>query len=335
MRASKGGFMFEQILWQVGGLWPFAARRRLWLSAPVAYTTNPEHYLTISTIIRNEGPYLSEWLEFHSLLGVTHFFIYDNGSTDNTLDVLEPYQQAGIVSVVNWANCLSGWEGVAGPKGRMQKLSMLHSIANYGHKTHWMAFIDADEFLYPLGSNSLPELMEGYNDLESLSVYWNMFGTSGHTWKPKGLVTENFTKRLKLPDGKHKHLSRVKSIVKPSAVLGVHNSHTFILKNGYPQSWNERHQPIGHFDHRLDTFSNDVVRINHYYSKSLSEYRARQKVPTNGTRQDFRRNDRLLNLIEADPIEDLSIQRFIPELKRRISANAVDDCNLSYKLRPE
>lgn len=39
-------------------------------------------YLSIGAIFKDEAPYLAEWIEFHRLVGVEHFFLYDNLSTD-------------------------------------------------------------------------------------------------------------------------------------------------------------------------------------------------------------------------------------------------------------
>lgn len=41
--------------------------------------------------MKNEKPYLKEWLEYHLLQGVEHFYLCDNGSTDGTDAYLEPY----------------------------------------------------------------------------------------------------------------------------------------------------------------------------------------------------------------------------------------------------
>ncbi len=318
-------FKLEQQSWRLAGLWPGAAKRRLWLSKPVMPADSTQHYLTMFAIVRNEGVYLGEWIEFHRMMGVSHFFIYDNGSNDGTADLLSPYVNEGLITLVKWADFLEGWEGVAGTSGRTQKLAMLHCIANFGHLAEWMAFIDADEFLFPSAEGSLVEVLHGYEDLDSLSVYWHMFGTSGHTRKPPGLVTETFTRRLRQPRASCKHLSRVKTIVRPSAVRGVHNSHVFMLGHGYPESWTEHRQKIGHADHRLTTRSTDVLRINHYYSKSLAEYRERRTVPLLGQRSDFRGDDQLLRFIESDTVDDISIQRFVPALRNRLSTESKDE----------
>ena len=315
-----GVYRFHQLLWKLAGVWPGAARRRLWLPDTAVSLVQPEHKFAISAIVRNEEDYVDEWLEFHLMQGATHFFIYDNGSTDRTVEKFTTSVHASRVTLVQWSNFLAGWEGVTGPTGRMQRLAMLHCIANFGHLAEWIAFIDVDEFLYPVAARDMIEILGLYDDLESLSVFWNMFGTSGHVTPPNGLVTENYTRRRRAPCSSNKHLCRAKTIVRPRSVRGVHNSHTLILRNGHPESWTERRVRIGYSDHNLNLFSNDVVRINHYYSKSLEEYRSRRHIPSEGARRDFRKNDDLLDLIEADSVKDTTIQRFLPELKRRLAA---------------
>ncbi|MEM9471328.1 MAG: glycosyltransferase family 92 protein [Pseudomonadota bacterium] len=317
-------FKLEQQFWRLAGLWPGAAKRRLWLSQPVAKASARKQFLAVCIMVRNEGPYIAEWIEFHLMMGVNHFYIYDNGSNDGTVELLSSYVDDGLVTIVNWADFLKGWEGVAGTNGRTQKLAMLHCVANFGHRAEWMAFIDADEFLFPTAAGSVAEVLHEYEDIDSLSIYWHMFGTSGHGRKPSGLVTENYTQRLRQPRASCKHLSRVKTIVRPSAVRGVHNTHVFILRHGYPESWTEHRHKIGHADHRLATRSTDVLRINHYYSKSLAEYRERRSVPSLGYRSDFRGDDQLLRLIESDTVEDIAIQRFVPALRSRLNGGSQD-----------
>ena len=48
-------------------------------------------YLSICAIYRDEAPYLAEWIEFHRLVGVERFFLYDHMSQDHHLEVLAPY----------------------------------------------------------------------------------------------------------------------------------------------------------------------------------------------------------------------------------------------------
>jgi hypothetical protein len=43
--------------------------------------------IALCTIIRNEAPQLREWVAFHWLQGVGRFYVYDDGSTDQPLEV--------------------------------------------------------------------------------------------------------------------------------------------------------------------------------------------------------------------------------------------------------
>ena len=60
-------------------------------------------YLTACTIYRDDAAYLAEWIEFHRLVGVERFFLYDNGSTDHHREVLAGYVAEGLVTVQEWA----------------------------------------------------------------------------------------------------------------------------------------------------------------------------------------------------------------------------------------
>ena len=50
--------------------------------------THPHPRLTVVTCIKNEGEDLVEWLCFHRHIGVSDFVIYDNLSTDKTIEIL-------------------------------------------------------------------------------------------------------------------------------------------------------------------------------------------------------------------------------------------------------
>ena len=47
--------------------------------------------LAVCAIFKNEARFLKEWIEFYKLIGVEHFYLYNNFSNDNYQDVLQPY----------------------------------------------------------------------------------------------------------------------------------------------------------------------------------------------------------------------------------------------------
>jgi len=96
----------------------------------------PRDYLAVCAIMKNEGRYLREWIEFHKIVGVERFYLYDNGSTDDTCDVLAPYVRSGDVILTDWAL----------HPGQVQAYD--HCLKQNASKARWIAFIDLDEFLF-------------------------------------------------------------------------------------------------------------------------------------------------------------------------------------------
>jgi hypothetical protein len=57
--------------------------------------------LAICAIFQDEAPYLKEWIEFHRLVGVEHFYLYNHRSRDHYQEVLKPYILSGLVELID------------------------------------------------------------------------------------------------------------------------------------------------------------------------------------------------------------------------------------------
>ena len=56
-----------------------------------------ETTILISTM-KNEGPYVLEWLAYHKSIGVDTFLIYSNDCTDGTNLMLNRLHQMGVIT---------------------------------------------------------------------------------------------------------------------------------------------------------------------------------------------------------------------------------------------
>ena len=93
---------------------------------------------------------LLEWIEFHRLVGVERFFLYDNGSTETAhLDVLAPYVESGIVVRHPW------------PGRARQHAAFSECLTRHRDDAAWIAFIDVDEFLFSPSGRPVPEVLPG------------------------------------------------------------------------------------------------------------------------------------------------------------------------------
>lgn len=118
-----------------------------------------KYFMSIACIIKNEGPYLREWLEYHKLIGVEHFYVYDNESSDNTKEVLQPYIDAGDVTYIYF------------PGRDRQDPAYCHATAHFGQETRWMAVVDLDEFIVLHEKDNLRDFMAEYADCSQISLH--------------------------------------------------------------------------------------------------------------------------------------------------------------------
>jgi hypothetical protein len=211
-------------------------------------------YLTVCAIVKNERPYLIEWIEFHRHVGVEHFYIYDNGSTDGSRELLERYVAAGIVTLRDW------------PLHPGQLEAYLDHLSRRPIVDRWTAFIDVDEYLFSPTGEPLPEVLREFERHPGVAVNWCVFGTSGWQTRPDGLVIESYTRRS-ANAGLNSH---VKSIVDMAQMLTARpgDPHHFRPLPGR-HVVNELGVPVdGPFS---DPPSFELLRLNHYWTKSVSE----------------------------------------------------------------
>jgi hypothetical protein len=192
------------------GKWRRKARKRLSRLHPFSFlffagekSRKQKKFLAVAAIAKDEGTYFAEWIEYHLLVGVDKFYIYDNESTDSTRDVLQPYIDEKIVDYVYWA-------------GEKQQLpAFADAVEKAKKETKWLALIDLDEFIVLLEGETIPEVLKKFSPrVTELVMAWILYGSGGHIKRPCGLVMENYLYR-----GKEPNLG--KSIINPRAVTKV------------------------------------------------------------------------------------------------------------------
>jgi hypothetical protein len=214
--------------------------------------------LGVVAIIRNEAPYLEEWLAYHRALGVQHAILYDNGSDDALHEVIEPWVNHGLVTLVHWPL----------PGGQMDAYS--HAVRFYGPSFEWFAFIDVDEFIVPLVDDDLLALVRRWPQAADIRVPRVDLGYSGHRTPPKSLTIEAYTGVADVFGRDPAKPPRVKTIARPRSVsaMGIHTATVAdqpIAPDGRPVP----HATIGAASH-------PYVQLNHYYTRSFEEFEAKR-----------------------------------------------------------
>ena len=260
---------------------------------------------------------MREWLEFQRLMGVEQVYLYDNGSTDNSAEIVAPFVKERFVTLIPWAT----FDEEVSP----QRLAYAHALYNFGPDFRWMAFIDLDEFLFPVEAPDLVSVLRCYEDCPSVCVPWFMFGFSAHDTPVPGLVIENYTQRAPFPPpARHAKLLKWKSIANPAEVVAVNGAHLFDLAAGFTGGFDECKEKV-----TVDKSTRppgNVLRVNHYYSRSREEFTARLNTArftvdgcTHRSHGSPRKRQILMNMIEAETVYDETILQFAPALRARIN----------------
>lgn len=96
---------------------------------------------------------LKIWLEYNILIGIQHFYIYDNAPYKSTklMYDLQRYIEMGYVTVVPWYPEI--WRGFIFHSDNWVKHQIWSEndcIQRYGYKHEWLGILDIDEFPIPL-----------------------------------------------------------------------------------------------------------------------------------------------------------------------------------------
>lgn len=259
-----------------------------------------QHQLSIVAIAKNEAPYIVEWIEFHKLVGVTKFYIFDNESNDSLRDILDDYIKSGEVV----------YQLIAGKKQQLVAYNI--AIEKYKNESKFMAFLDLDEYLAPgvYGKdmiNTINSIYESNTNAGGIGVRWRIFGSSGHEKKPKDLVLESYLHR-----GEDTHWSNfhIKTICNPRLVKTFISPHFPQYKFGV---WNvnEAGKRL-HLWYPLGEYCN-VLKINHYFCKSKEEAIAKwnRGLADRNTKYDWSKFDEH----DLNDIEDKDMLLYVPQIK--------------------
>lgn len=207
------------------------------------------HYLSLVIIVKDEDAYLQEFIEYYKLLGVDHFYFYDNDSAHPVDRLLRKYRNEVTVHRI---------------RGKAKQMHAYnHYLKTYGRNSRWAGFIDLDEFIVPKNTYSLAEFLQAYEYADGLGINWALFGHNYHERRPDGLVTENYTRR------EEKQNIHIKSIVNPRKMRHAGNPHYMILKEG-ARYVDVKHNPVTSAFN--EPYTLDVAQINHYFTKSAEEF---------------------------------------------------------------
>ena len=186
------------------------------------------YFLAACAQFKDEDSILQEWLEHYLKEGVQHFYLIDDGSTDASHQILDPYILRGLVTLM-----VDQRKDHSPPISMTERYNLL--FKPYFYSTTWMLHVDLDEFMYGRGQSVAQYLKLVASDVGCITVPWKHFGSSGHVKKPKGGMVQSFLWRDRHPKGG----TLGKTIYRIAAVRKIDMHWQFLkpgFKTGYPMA---------------------------------------------------------------------------------------------------
>jgi hypothetical protein len=297
---------------------PRHATREIGITPPRPH--KDRHGIAIMACVKNEERYIAEWLRFHKAVGVRHFIVYDDQSSDGTLAVLDGTLSPDEFTVIPWSMRMRDSNSDQPLNG--QAMAFAHAIMNFGAGFERMAFIDIDEFLLPKSGTTLQEALEASKGFANISLPWHMFGHGGHEDMPAMPVTIAYTMRVADPTKRHVHASNFKCIVDPCEITQV-SVHHFETRSSGDKTANDAGTLSDRRGRKEPAFySAEYIQLNHYYSKSREEFRRKIDRGWSYDREAAKYRDKALatsKYLEDNAAQDRSMVEFLEKTGIKLS----------------
>lgn len=88
--------------------------------------------------MKGESPHLRDWIVYHHLCGIDHFYLYNNDKDQSLVNrSIFRYISLGLVTIIDFGEEMPPF----------QTKAYNHFVSAFREETQWAAFWDIDEFL--------------------------------------------------------------------------------------------------------------------------------------------------------------------------------------------
>lgn len=179
---------------------------------------NYKYHLSVCAIFKNEAPYLKEWIEYHRLIGVDHFYLYNIESDDNFIKILHPYIDEGFVTLINWPEVFPYQDDSLAYKWALcTQIPAYENGVNFiaREETQWLLLLEVNEYLVCPVGNCLKDILYQYEDFTGISLSSEYFDAAPYPFSsskklliqnliltppPEQIIEKNVSKMIFRPD---------------------------------------------------------------------------------------------------------------------------------------
>lgn len=286
----------------------------------VARRPSPTGRRVVVTCMKNEGPFILEWLAYHRMIGIDDVLVYTNDCQDGTVELLDLLAARGLVQRRDNPFRETG----AKPQNAALSAAWEEAVVR---NAGWLVSMDVDEFLnIHVGAGHLDDLFGAVPNADAISATWRLFGNGGVSDFADVPVTGQFTRCAPHLIRRPHQAWGFKTLFRNNGLfegMGVHRPRKFVGQsalwvNGSGQAMPPQILKTG-WRSGIDTYGYDLVTLNHYSVRSAESFlvkRDRGRVNHVARDQGLTYWFRMNNNAQVDH----SIQRHLPALEKAIAA---------------
>ncbi|WP_299884868.1 glycosyltransferase family 2 protein [uncultured Ruegeria sp.] len=232
--------------------------------------------LVISTM-KDEGPFILEWIAYYLSIGFTHFIVSSNDCSDGTEKILIRCEELGFLKHIDNPG---PWK--MGPQASAYANAMQQT---WYKQADWILVCDVDEFLdIRVGEGTLDDLFLALPHADGFAALWQLFGHNGVVDFEDRFVVEQFTKAGELGAVIPQNLRAYKSLIRNNGSYRLINTHrprgpvqgkaehfAWVDGDGDPLPPAMRRRGWA-FSTTGAAFGRQLFRMNHYAVRSIESY---------------------------------------------------------------
>lgn len=277
--------------------------------------------------MKNEAPYIVEWVAYHRAMGVDNFLIYTNGCEDGTSEILDRLQEMDILQHRN----NDGWKGNS-PQQYALNQALKEPVIK---EAEWIIHIDVDEFMnVRTGNGTLQDFIAAVPDATNVAMTWRMFGHNGVLKLNDEFVIDQFDtcapkycpkphtvwgfKTMFKNIGAYEKISchRPNKLFEEfqNKVKWVNGSGRDMTKDAAENGWRSSKKNVGY----------DLLQLNHYALRSAESFLIKRQ---RGRALHVDRSIGINYWIRMDwsDFRDITIKRNVPRLRAEYDRLMADD----------
>ncbi|MCV3769073.1 glycosyltransferase family 2 protein [Rhizobium sp. TRM95796] len=217
--------------------------------------------VTLVAIAKNEERYLLEWIAYHLAIGYDKIMIYDNESSDNSVQVIKSLTGEYPVEVIAWPSI---------PRFSPQRSAYSDAVKR-ADAEGWITFLDIDEFIVPWGFDGIKDFFGAApEDAASVAINWLGFGSSHYTDVNYASVVKTFTRCARHNWVNNRHFKTSARV----GLIGEPHIHDLTVKSGRKLASDFSELKMSSEGRSLEPIYGGI-QINHYQVKTWHEFSER------------------------------------------------------------